>query len=80
MFSYLQFPCGHFEHQLDDTAHGQASGARRVHLVPNGVTVDLMGAHRNQVRSWESSQESRDPCLIKTSLTWGEGTRGIALN
>ena len=69
LFSYLQFSCSHFEHQLDDTAHGQASSTGRVHLIPNGVTVNLMGTHSNQVRSKEGSQESRDRCLIKMSLT-----------
>lgn len=60
LFPYLQFSRGHLEHQLDDTAHGQASGAGRVHLVPDGVTVDLVGTHRDQVRSREGSQEPRD--------------------
>ncbi|KAK4817704.1 LOW QUALITY PROTEIN: hypothetical protein QYF61_026394 [Mycteria americana] len=44
-----RFSRGYFENELNDTAHGQASGTGRVNFIPNCVTVDLTETHRNLV-------------------------------
>lgn len=41
----LQLSRGDLEDKLHHAAHGQAGRPRRMHLVPDGVTVHLWGKH-----------------------------------